>query len=157
MSIINQETKNWFQIRKKGIMQAIESSKKNIVTKILHTTKTVCTHLLKTIELNMNPNKISTIPYKAPILNLKIQEKKATNKISFISPISRSTPETKLIEMPIIQYAEKSELKPKCNFSKFLENTPKPVPRKLMSLDTKPTHQLEEILNDIEEKSNHNI
>ena len=105
--------------------------------------------VVKNCILFLDTNQISTNPHKAPV-NLKIQEKKAVNRMSYISPISQSTPETKLIEMSIIQYVEKSQLK-------ILENTPKPVPKKLMSLDIKSTHQLEKILNSIEQKTNHMI
>ena len=59
ISIISKKTKLWIQSETKNVLESIETTKKRLVKEILWSTKSICTKILETIDLTLDPAKIS--------------------------------------------------------------------------------------------------
>ena len=172
ISIVSEKTKVWIQRETKNVLQSIETTKKRLVKEILCSTKSICTRIIEAIEPTLDPAKISNIEF-----NSKAANHEESKKIAFISPVSHSSPNIKCNQISIIQ-SPQSKSKIQSNISHLLEITPKVsksmltsfinsnVPKiveskcnqrlqELMSIDTKPSHELQiKVFN--EQIKNHN-
>ena len=143
-------------------MQSIKTTKKRIVKEILCSTKSICTKIIETIDPTLDPANISNIRFNSRAAN---QDHEVSKKIDFILPLSHSSPNIKCNQLSIIQSPRsKSKIQP--NISHLLEISPKVsksmltsfknanVPKiiksdckqplqELMSIDAKPSHELQ--------------
>ena len=181
ISNFGKATKKWCQIETKNIMNLIKAKKKQLITQILISTKSACTKLLDAKEIDLKrPTQSKDTKFNITRPKTIKQENNILNKKSLMSPISQSSPYTNNNE--IIQQRNISELLEntpkvfttdttpssikrnnqqnntskiniKCNTSQQSTATPIQAPQQLMSLITKPSRQLEDLLKNTHEKS----
>ena len=179
ISNLGKATKKWCQIETKNIMNLIKTKKKQLMTQILNSAKSACIKLLDAKEIDLKrPTQSKDTP-----LNITRQNKiKQENSILNMTPISQSSPYANTNEISKIhqrnisellentpkllitdttpssikcnyQQENTSKINIKCNTSQQSKATPIQAPQKLMSLITKPSRQLEDMLNNMHEKS----
>ena len=167
ISIIRKKTKVWIQRETKNVLESIETTKKRLVKEILCSTKSICTKIIETIDLTLDPAKISNSKCNSIAA---IQDHEVSDKTSFILPLSQSSPIRKCNQTSIIRHDQQSQAKNQSSLSQLLETSPKvsksiltlfqngpktmksrfkqqPL-QQLMSMDVNPTEQLRQILNE---------
>ena len=167
ISIISKKTKLWIQSETKNVLESIETTKKRLVKEILWSTKSICTKILETIDLTLDPAKISNFKCNSIAA---IQDHEVRDKMSFILPLLQSSPIRKCNQTSIIRHDQQSQAKNQSSLSQLLETSPKvsksiltlfqngpktmksrfkqqPL-QQLMSMDVNPTEQLRQILNE---------
>ena len=163
-------------------MNLIKTKKKQLMTQILISTKSACIKLLdhKEIDLKQPTQSIDT-----PLNIIRPKKTKQENNILNMTPISQSSPYantneiSKIRQRNISEFLENtpkvfitdttpssikcnnqqentSKINIKCNMFQQSKATPIQAPQKLMSLNTKPSRQLEDMLNNMHEKSDRN-
>ena len=172
ISTLSKEAKTWFQNGSKNIIDLIKSKKKQILHKINLATKKLCTKLLETVEQDFNSKQITAVP---SIVAGSNKENEVRNKIFFAIPKAHSSPVSLFDdtirysnEISKIDTLRSLETTPKStknitprlfsNASRLLNHpTPKSDVKQLMSLDGKPSQQLEKILKEPQQKSHEAI
>ena len=183
ISNFGKATKKWCQIETKNIMNLIKAKKKQLITQILISTKSACTKLLDAKEIDLKrPTQSIDTPLNITRPNKIKQENNNLNQKSLISSITQSSPYPNNNEISKIQQRNNLELLEntpkvfttdttpssikrnnkqdntsivniKCNTSQQSKATPIQAPQQLMSLNTKPSRQLEDLLKNTHEKS----
>ena len=182
ISNFGKATKKWCQIETKNIMNLIKTKKKQLMTQILISAKSACIKLLDAKEMDLKrPTQSKDTPLNITRPN-KIKQK---NNILNMTPISQSSPYANTNEISKTHQRNISELlentpkvlrtdttpssikcdnlqdhMPKINIKRNTTQqskaTPLQAPQKLMNLNTKPSRQLEVILNIMDEKVKNN-
>jgi hypothetical protein len=165
ISIISKKTKQWIQSETKNVLESIETTKKRLIIEILWSTKSICTKILETIDLTLDPAIISNFKCNSIAA---IQDHEVSDKMSFILPLLKSSPIRKCYQTSIIRHDQQSQAKNQSSMSQLLETTPKvsksiltlfqngpktmksrfkqqPL-QQLMTMDVNPTEQLRQIL-----------
>ena len=130
ISIINKKTKVWVQRETKNILESIETTKKRLVKEILCSTKSICTKIIETIDLTLDPAKISNSKCNSIAA---IQDHEVSDKTSFILPLSQSSPIRKCNQTSIIRHDQQSQTKNQSSLSQLLETSPK-VTKSILNL-----------------------
>ena len=182
ISNLGEATKKWCQTETKNIMNLIKTKKKQIMTQILISTKSACTKLLNAKEIDLKQPILSIdTPFNITRPKTIKRENNIPNKKSSMSPISQSSPYANANEISKIHQRNISELLEntlkvfitditpssikcdnhqdhtskiniKCNTHQHSKAKSIQAPQKLMSLNTKPSRQLEDMLNNMHEK-----
>ena len=162
ISIFSKNTKVWIQRESKNALESIEKSKKEVVKTILRSTKSFFTKILETIDQTLDPAKISNLKSNQKAAN---QYHEVSNKIPIILPLLHSSPNINCNQISNIQ-SPRSQSKIQSSISRLLEITSKNSKSKsisfkdpnipeilkskckqplqqLMSIDVKPSHELQ--------------